>query len=63
MNARDALQQIAQVQPETVEMLRSNGIVFDGPLGTDPANWQHVAFSLYTRICEIDSIARAALDE
>jgi len=59
---RRALEEVAEAQPATLENLRSNGVVFDGPLGNDPKNWQHVAFSIYTDLCEVDSIARAALD-
>jgi hypothetical protein len=56
----EALGRIAAQQPKTLEMLRSNGIVFDS-IGNEPGNWQHVAFSIYTDLCEVDSIARAAL--
>ena len=27
----------------------------------EPGNWQHLAFSIYTVVCEVDTIARAAL--
>jgi hypothetical protein len=37
--------------------------VFDEAPGNDPKNWQHVAFSAYTDLCEAESIARAALAE
>ncbi len=56
-----ALEEIAEQQPKLLEVLRKHGVVFDGPLGNDPKNFQHVAFSIYTVVCEIDSIARAAL--
>ncbi len=55
------LREIAEAQPKTLETLRRNGVVFDGPLGNDPKNWQHVAFSIYADLCEVDSIARAVL--
>ena len=58
-----ALEQIAVKQRERLETYQSLGIVFDGPLGTDPTNWQHVAFSTYTDLCEIETIAAAALQE
>lgn len=48
-------------QPAMLETLRINGVVFDGPLGNDPKNWQHVAFSIYTALCEVDMWARQAL--
>ena len=58
---RAALEQIAKQQPKTIDWLRANGIVFDGPLGNDPDNWEQVAFAIYTDLCEADSIARAVL--
>jgi hypothetical protein len=61
--ARLALKQIKLIQPLTLKMLREHGVVFDGPLGADPKNFQHVAFSIYSNLCEMDSIARAAFDE
>jgi hypothetical protein len=60
MTEREALERIAQMQPETVDMLRRHGFVFDS-IGTEPGNWQHLAFTLYTTICEIDTIARTGL--
>lgn len=57
----EAIERIAEQQPKTLATLRHHGIVFDGPLGNDPKNWQHVAFSIYTDLCEVDTIARAAL--
>jgi hypothetical protein len=58
---KEALEKIAQAQPRVLRWLELNGIVFDGPLGADPTNWQHVAFSIYTDLCEVDTIARQAL--
>jgi ATPase subunit of ABC transporter with duplicated ATPase domains len=55
------LREIADQQPKTIDWLRANGIIFDGPLGTDPDNWEHVAFSIYSDLCATDAIARAAL--
>jgi hypothetical protein len=57
---RLALEQISEQQQQTMAKLRKHGIVFDA-IGADPSNWQHVAFSIYTDLCEVDSIARAAL--
>jgi hypothetical protein len=57
-----ALERIAEQQPKTLGSFRKHGIVFDGPLGNDPKNWQHVAFSIYTDLCEVDHWARSALD-
>jgi lactam utilization protein B len=62
MNHIDALRKIAELQPEMLETLRSHGVVFND-IGTDPQNWQHIAFSIYTTLCEADMIARRALAE
>lgn len=62
MNPREALEVIAARQPATLDKLRSHGVVFTD-IGADPSNWQHVAFSLYTDLCEVDAYARAALAE
>ena len=56
-----ALERIAEQQPKTLAMIRRNGFVFDD-IGAEPGNWQHLAFSIYTDLCEVDSIARAALE-
>jgi len=61
LQLRAALEQIAEQQPKTIDWLRANGIIFDGPLGTDPDNWENVAFSIYSDLCETDAIARAAI--
>ena len=58
--AEAALREIAKKQQETLEMIRSNGFVFDS-IGKEQGNWQHLAFSIYTDICEIDVAARSAL--
>ena len=60
LDLRDALKRIAEQQPKTLAMFESNGFVFDS-IGREPGNWQHLAFSLYTDICETDGIANAAL--
>ena len=57
---RLALEQIARMQPRMLEIIESNGFVFDD-IGSDPGNWQHLAFSIYTDLCEVDTIARSAL--
>lgn len=59
----DALQAVRTRQQDTLGWLRENGIVFDGPLGTDPKNWQQVAFSIYTDLCEVECIAAAVSPE
>lgn len=57
-----ALEDIASKQRARLDAYRALGIVFDGPLGTDPKNWQHVAFSTYTDLCEVETQARSALE-
>jgi len=58
---KEALEEIAAKQPEVLAMIERNGFVFTD-LGREPGNWQHLAFTLYAQICEIDSIARTALE-
>lgn len=56
-----ALERIAEQQQKTLAMIQSNDFVFDS-IGNEPGNWQHLAFSIYTDLCEVDTIARQALD-
>ena len=56
-----ALEKIAAQQPKTLAMIERNGFVFDS-IGAEPGNWQHLAFSIYIDLCEIDVIARSALE-
>jgi hypothetical protein len=56
----EAVALIAEQQQKTLSVLRQHGIVFDD-IGADPGNWQHVAFTIYTDLCEVDTIARQAL--
>jgi len=58
-----ALRTISEVQPRTLAALREHGVVFDRAPGPNPTwdDWQHVAFWLYTQLCEVDTIARSAL--
>ena len=58
---REALEKIAEQQPKTVALIRQNGFVFDS-IGGEPGNWQHLAFAIYTDLCEVDAWARNALD-
>lgn len=46
---------------ESLDVIKNNGFVFDD-LGREPGNWQHLAFTLYTNLCEVESIAKAALE-
>ena len=57
-----ALEEIAAKQQLILKIIESNGFVFTD-LGKEPGNWRHLAFTLYTQICEIDSIARSALND
>lgn len=57
-----ALEAIAEIQPATLDKLRRHGVVFDD-IGADPTNWQHVAFTIYTDLCQADSIARSAIED
>ena len=59
---REALEAVAAQQPKTLAMIEANGFVFTD-IGKDQGNWQHVAFTIYTDLCRVDSIARAALGE
>ena len=59
---RAALEQIATMQPRALAVIEDNGFVFED-IGSEPGNWQHLAFALYTDLCEIETIARAALRE
>lgn len=57
-----ALSLIAAQQKKTLETIKANNFVFTD-IGAEAGNWQHLAFSIYTDLCEVDSIARAALEE
>lgn len=56
----EALEQIAEQQPKTLRMIESNGFVFDS-IGCEPGNWQHLAFSIYTDLCEVETVASSTL--
>lgn len=57
-----ALERIAEQQQKTLAMIQANGFVFED-IGNEPGNWQHLAFSIYTDLCEVDLIARTALQK
>ena len=59
--AIDALREIEPQQQRILEWFRGEGIIFDTAPGGDPKSWQHIAFTIYTALCEVDSAARAAL--
>ena len=60
---REALERTRAIQPATLERLRTEGVVFDRAPGPDKSwdDWQHIAFWIYTELCEIEQIAREAL--
>ena len=62
MSAQRALEVIATKHAEALATIQRNGFVFNH-IGAEPGNWQHLAFSLYSDLCEVDAIARAALAE
>lgn len=55
-----AMEQVKAQQPDTLAMIRANGFVFDS-IGNEPGNWQHLAFTIYTDLCRVDTIAQSAL--
>ena len=57
---RHALDKVMDKQPEALRIIEENGFVFDD-IGKEPGNWKHLAFSLYTDICELSTIAHHAL--
>lgn len=59
--AEDALRDIEGAQPKVLAYIEANGFVFED-IGNEPGNWQHLAFSLYTDLCEVDSTVRAYFD-
>ena len=59
--SQDALRRIATLQDNALHYIEANGFVFDD-IGKEPGNWKHLAFSLYTDLCEADTLSHAALD-
>ncbi len=61
--ARAALWKLTESQPRALRYIRLNGFKWADKesIGIEPGNWQHLAFSLYSDLCEVDSIAREAL--
>ncbi len=57
---REAAQAVVRLQEETVATFRNRGIKFTD-IGADPENWQHVAFTVYTNLCEAAALARDAI--
>jgi len=55
------VEEVARVQPRCLAIIKENGFVFD-KLGAEPGDWQHLAFTLYSEVCAMDTAARALLD-
>lgn len=47
-------------QPEMLKMIQANNFVFTD-IGNEPGNWQYLAFTLYTELCELRSMAESAI--
>ena len=60
LETQHALEQIAAAQAEAQHVIRKNDFRFTD-VGKQPGNWQHLAFSLYTRICDLSLLAESAL--
>lgn len=64
---KEALEHILNFQTKAIGIIRDMDLVFDkapfGPRETEADHWQHLAFWLYTFICEMDAIAKDALDD
>jgi hypothetical protein len=62
---RDQLQETLEClrdeQPKALRIIEENGFSFDS-IGKEPGNWQHLAFTLYLQLCEIDAKIHGALD-
>lgn len=59
---RAALEQIEARTWTALARFRERGVVFED-IGNDPKNWQHVAFTVYSELCEASMDARDALAE
>ncbi len=58
----EALRWIEQQQPKTLAMLRERGVVFKhAPQENPDDRFELIAFWIYNDLCEVDSVARAAL--
>jgi ATPase subunit of ABC transporter with duplicated ATPase domains len=57
-----ALREIGAQQQKTLAVIESNGFVFDS-IGKEPGNWQHLAFTIYTDLCQVDTIAHQTLND
>jgi hypothetical protein len=55
--ALKALEWAAGRQRHALRIIEENGFIFDD-IGNEPGNWQHLAFTLYSELCEIESRIR-----
>ena len=59
-----AIKDIQEFQPKAIQMLRNNGFVLRGDgSGHTAAEWEKLAFTLYSDLCEINHICREVLEE
>ena len=65
VTAEKALGDIGEIQPRVLSYIRANGFKWEcrESLGSEPGNWQHLAFSIYSDLCKADTIARSALTQ
>jgi hypothetical protein len=59
---RKALETIAGAQREALQIIRENDFRFVD-IGKQPGNWQHLAFTLYTQICDVSLLAEGVLEQ
>lgn len=65
--AEKALRETEAIQPKSLEMIVRHGFVFARDIAhpiaelDEVARWEKLAFSLYTDLCEANTLARAAL--
>jgi hypothetical protein len=54
---RNILREISHFQPKCLDICRKHKFIFSGKDG----RWEKLAFTFYSEICEINSIAKNAL--
>lgn len=58
----ELLEQIEAKQEHALLVIRANGFKFTS-IGKEPGNWQHLAFTLYSELCEVQHLATRALKQ
>jgi len=58
--SEEVLRKVAEAQSEALRIIRENDFRFTD-IGKEPGNWQHLAFTLYTMICDLSTDAENAL--